>query len=613
MSAVKPLLEVELTFRISVPIQGKDKLARQPNQIRSIRVHDDEEGTLEWTGICEHRLPLLSSSMSFFNDLTRCPMLSQNFAQDYVYTKIGGKVYFSFGPLIGGAYDGEGQVHITPSMFSKGSRTPLESIAQAVAPDGNAKDVATRANEFKKCALRCLALTATGPLESSAQVKADYQLLRIQRDRKTGNWDIGCHLYLRFYRYFLGEWVRVLPTPELPQPGGIPKHGLVIGLDRQDWAGDIEGRLKSELWASVKKLDSIIRSSNKKIVLIQGDPGSGKEVYSNAIHFGSVRPETGEDGLVQRSVANMNVKELRELLYGHMVNGLLLPGLIKKAEGGTLFLDEFDKIEDRNFYSELLRVLEASEYVPVDSPEVQKVDDVNWVFAGAFTGKAGSKRLSDLPPDFWSRLTTRLELPNLVRLGADNGSSYAGALFAYFFLVQAIKRAGSVHELNKPKTIAAGYAHALVFGEKYSASSPGKKPDPVNSLAVEFAQVIKHGRYWSCVVDGGKDDDDFGGDKRSRGLSVWTSEKPISSRVMLNGDWRTVKSMARAYDSARAIRMAAMAAFDYQMRKAMEEDETFWANPSEYLKKVSNKVAEVGGDAVTDARPGQECEVATRR
>lgn len=112
-------------------------------------------------------------------------------------------------------------------------------------------------------------------------------------------------------------------------------------------------------------LESVAVSS--KPVLITGETGTGKELFSRAVH--ALSGVTGE--LVTINVAGLDDNMLSDTLFGHVKGAYTgaaenREGLIASAAGGTLFLDE---IGDLSMASQvkLLRLLEDRHYYPLGS------------------------------------------------------------------------------------------------------------------------------------------------------------------------------------------------------------------------------------------------------
>jgi DNA-binding NtrC family response regulator len=111
--------------------------------------------------------------------------------------------------------------------------------------------------------------------------------------------------------------------------------------------------------------EAIARSSHP--VLITGETGVGKELFSRAVHELSGR----KGQLVAVNAAGLDDALFSDLLFGHRKGAYTSAdsdreGLIDKARDGTLFLDE---LGDLSLASQvkLLRVIETGEYFPLGS------------------------------------------------------------------------------------------------------------------------------------------------------------------------------------------------------------------------------------------------------
>lgn len=136
--------------------------------------------------------------------------------------------------------------------------------------------------------------------------------------------------------------------------------------------------------------DSIIGSSNglkqavalaRKVadtdvpVLLTGETGTGKEVFSHAIHYASPRSQYP----IMAINCSAFSKDLLECeLFGYKAGAFTgamkdKPGLFEVANHGTVFLDEIGEMAF-DLQARLLRVLETGEYIKVGDTKPTKVD-----------------------------------------------------------------------------------------------------------------------------------------------------------------------------------------------------------------------------------------------
>jgi len=123
----------------------------------------------------------------------------------------------------------------------------------------------------------------------------------------------------------------------------------------------------------VKKISLLAEC--RDTVLISGETGTGKEVFSRAIHY-----QSGRRGkpFVPVNCGALPDHLFENELFGH-VKGAFTDasstekGLIGEAEGGTLFLDEIDTLSQAG-QVKLLRFLQDGEYRPVGSARFVNAD-----------------------------------------------------------------------------------------------------------------------------------------------------------------------------------------------------------------------------------------------
>ncbi|WP_299961506.1 sigma 54-interacting transcriptional regulator [uncultured Roseobacter sp.] len=345
-------------------------------------------------------------------------------------------------------------------------------------------------------------------------------------------------------RHILGEFSGVVPIPEFPAPNTLADHSIVLGYwGEVDEDGARPLILSNKAFGNLKQLSDVLANSAPQTVWVFGSPGSGKEVFAQALHSGSVisRGKIRED----RSAAGVGLKELSKKLFS---SDLGKHCLVEKVDGGgTIFLDEFDKVNEKelkDIYGSLLRVLEADEYIKEsmdvsgNSSEIlKKLDTINWIFAGAFS----TIKADQIPPDFWSRLTGQIQLENPL---TDN-KPYAATLFLYFYVREAVSLLGPTGSVS-----VVGFIRILEtkpkerkFNEQVIAKCLGEHDRSLSeddiftpskdlfNLAKEFSELVK-------IVDRLKADDN---------------------------------SLAKTPDATRGIRQAARAAFQSFRRSAVED------------------------------------------
>ena len=114
-------------------------------------------------------------------------------------------------------------------------------------------------------------------------------------------------------------------------------------------------------------------------ILITGESGVGKDVFSRIIHENSLRKHVKQGrGLISVNCGAIPEGTIESELFGHVKGAFTgadksRKGYFEEADGGTIFLDEIGELP-LAMQVKLLRVLENGEIIPVGSSTPQKVD-----------------------------------------------------------------------------------------------------------------------------------------------------------------------------------------------------------------------------------------------
>jgi DNA-binding NtrC family response regulator len=123
-------------------------------------------------------------------------------------------------------------------------------------------------------------------------------------------------------------------------------------------------------------LDVAVQVANTDLsVLINGESGVGKEVFSHIIHSLSARKH---NPFIAVNCGAIPEGTIDSELFGHEKGSFTgavesRKGYFETVNGGTIFLDEIGEMP-LGTQARLLRVLEAGEYIRVGSSKVQKTD-----------------------------------------------------------------------------------------------------------------------------------------------------------------------------------------------------------------------------------------------
>lgn len=110
-------------------------------------------------------------------------------------------------------------------------------------------------------------------------------------------------------------------------------------------------------------------------VLLLGETGTGKEVFAQAIHYGSNRKAKN---FVAFNCSTFGKDIVESELFGHKQGAFTgavkdQKGLIEEANGGTLFLDEIGEMP-LELQAKLLRILETGEYIKLGDTKPVRSD-----------------------------------------------------------------------------------------------------------------------------------------------------------------------------------------------------------------------------------------------
>jgi DNA-binding NtrC family response regulator len=148
-------------------------------------------------------------------------------------------------------------------------------------------------------------------------------------------------------------------------------------------------------------------------ILIAGESGVGKEVFSRIIHDNSPRKH---EKFIAINCGAIPEGTINSELFGHVKGAFTnasgdRKGYFETYDGGTIFLDEIGEMPlDTQTY--LLRVLESGEFIRVGSSTVQRTD----VRIVAATNRKLNERIAagKFREDLYYRLATvSIELPSL--------------------------------------------------------------------------------------------------------------------------------------------------------------------------------------------------------
>lgn len=109
-------------------------------------------------------------------------------------------------------------------------------------------------------------------------------------------------------------------------------------------------------------------------VLLTGETGTGKEVFAQAIHYGSKR---ARQNFVAVNCSSFSKELLESEMFGHKAGSFTgalkdKKGLFEEADNGTIFLDEIGEMAFE-LQAKLLRILETGEYIKIGDTKPTRV------------------------------------------------------------------------------------------------------------------------------------------------------------------------------------------------------------------------------------------------
>lgn len=189
-------------------------------------------------------------------------------------------------------------------------------------------------------------------------------------------------------------------------------------------------------------------------VLLNGETGTGKEVFAQAIHANSNR--SGQP-FVALNCSSFSKDLLESELFGHKAGAFTgavkdKKGLIDEAKGGTLFLDEIGELPI-DLQPKLLRFLESGAYYRVGDSK-QQTADVRII--AATNRKLGQEEANGyFRSDLYYRIAVfTITIPSLRERIKD-----IPLLADYFLQVYTSKIPGNIKEIDE-QAIAALKAHS---------------------------------------------------------------------------------------------------------------------------------------------------------
>ena len=206
----------------------------------------------------------------------------------------------------------------------------------------------------------------------------------------------------------------------------------------QQKLADLEKQIKQiitfdKILGKSKKIQQTISLAQKvaptdAVVLLEGETGTGKELFAQALHHASPRKNKK---LVAVNCSAFPKDLLESEMFGHKKGAFTgafadKKGLFEEADGGTLFLDEIGEMP-LELQAKLLRVLENKTFIKTGETKVTQVDVR--IIAATNRNLLEEIEKEHFRADLYYRLSVfKLQIPSLKERLEDL------ELLSYFFL-----------------------------------------------------------------------------------------------------------------------------------------------------------------------------------
>ena len=177
---------------------------------------------------------------------------------------------------------------------------------------------------------------------------------------------------------------------------------------------------ESESLRRAKELAEKVAASTINAVLLQGETGTGKDLFARAIHYASERSDASYLAI---NCAALPANLIESELFGYEKGAFTdakqrKEGLFEQAFGGTIFLDEIGELE-LSLQAKLLRVLEENTFRRVGGLKDIQLD-ARIIAASNKNLKVESER-GAFRLDLYFRLSViRIDIPPLRERGDDS-------------------------------------------------------------------------------------------------------------------------------------------------------------------------------------------------